>query len=69
MRGDSLPLKRRENAHIVGLEDVRVYSNADGTLCCTATSWEYTDKIRIFQSEYDPVQGVYSKPRVLKSPN
>jgi glycosyltransferase involved in cell wall biosynthesis len=68
MRDDSVTLKRKEGAHIVGLEDVRVYSNAAGTLCCTATSWEYTDKIRIFQSEYDPVQGVYSKPRILKSP-
>ena len=68
MRDDSVPLTRKPGAHIVGLEDVRVYTNASGTLCCTATSWEYTDKIRIFQSEYDPVQGVYSNCRILKSP-
>ena len=68
MRDESVTLQRRSNAHIVGLEDVRVYTNAEGTLCCTATSWEYTDKIRIFQSEYNPVQGVYSKCRILKSP-
>ena len=68
MRDHSVTLARKEGAHIVGLEDVRVYTNAKGTLCCTATSWEYTDKIRIFQSEYDPVQGVYANPRILKSP-
>ena len=68
MRDDSVLLPRKPGAHIVGLEDVRVYTNAAGTLCCTATSWEYTDKIRIFQSEYDPVRGVYSDCRILKSP-
>jgi hypothetical protein len=61
-------LNRKPGAHIVGLEDVRVYHNGDGALCCTATSWEYSDKIRIFQSLYDPVQGIYSQCRVLDSP-
>ena len=68
MRDDSVTLQRRESAHIVGLEDVRVYTNSAGKLCCTATSWEYTDKIRIFQSEYDPIQGVYANGRILNSP-
>lgn len=68
MRDESVTLTRKPGAHIVGLEDVRMYTNAAGTLCCTATSWEYTDKIRIFQSEYDPIQGLYSNCRMLKSP-
>jgi glycosyltransferase involved in cell wall biosynthesis len=68
MRDDSVTLNRKESAHIVGLEDVRVYTNAGGKLCCTATSFEYTDKIRIFQSEYDPIHGIYSNPKILKSP-
>jgi len=67
MRDDSVTLMRRDN-RIVGLEDVRVYTNASGTLCCTATSWEYTEKIRIFQSVYDPIQGLYSDCRILNSP-
>jgi glycosyltransferase involved in cell wall biosynthesis len=68
MRDESVSLNRKPGAHIVGLEDVRVYHNGDGALCCTATSWEYSDKIRIFQSLYDPVQGIYSQCRVLDSP-
>jgi tetratricopeptide (TPR) repeat protein len=61
-------LPRKPNAHIVGLEDVRVYHRKDGTLCCTATSWEYTEKIRIFQSTYDPARGLYGDCRMLESP-
>jgi hypothetical protein len=68
MRDESVQLPRKPGAHIVGLEDVRVYHAKDGTLCCTATTWEYTDKIRIFQSEYDPVRGLYSNCRILDSP-
>jgi glycosyltransferase involved in cell wall biosynthesis len=68
MRDDSVTLSRKPNAHIVGLEDVRVYHSKDGTLCCTATSWEYTENIRIFQSTYDPIRGLYSDCRVLNSP-
>lgn len=68
MRDDSVQLPRKPGAHIVGLEDVRVYTNGSGKLCCTATSWEYTEKIRIFQSEYDPVRGLYMNGRILKSP-
>jgi glycosyltransferase involved in cell wall biosynthesis len=69
LRDDSVTLPRKPGAHIVGLEDVRVYTNASGKLCCTATTWEYTDKIRIFQSEYDPVRGLYLKSRILNSPD
>jgi glycosyltransferase involved in cell wall biosynthesis len=68
MRDDSVTLDRKPGAHIVGLEDVRVYHSTDGTLCCTATSWEYTDKIRIYQSTYDPVRGVYADSRMMNSP-
>jgi hypothetical protein len=68
MRDDSVTLDRKPGAHIVGLEDVRVYHSKDGTLCCTATSWEYTDKIRIYQSKYDPVRGVYVDSRMMNSP-
>ena len=69
MRDDSVLLTRKPGAHIVGLEDVRVYRSKNGTLCCTATSWEYTDKIRIFQSEYDPIRGLYANCRILESPD
>ena len=69
MRDSSVTLTRRPDAHIVGLEDVRVYTNSAGVLCCTSTSWEYTSKIRIFQSEYDPVRGLYSNCCILNSPN
>jgi hypothetical protein len=68
MRDDSVQLARKPGAHIVGLEDVRVYRSKDGTLSCTATTWEYTDKIRIFQARYNPVQGLYSDCRILDSP-
>jgi hypothetical protein len=68
MRDDSVTLARKPGAHIVGLEDVRVYTNGAGETCCTATTWEYTDKIRIFQSKYDPIQGLYSECRILDSP-
>jgi len=68
MRDDSVTLARKPGAHIVGLEDVRVYTNGVGETCCTATTWEYTDKIRIFQSKYDPIQGLYSECRILDSP-
>jgi len=68
MRDDSVSLTRKPGAHIVGLEDVRVYRSKDGTLCCTATSWEYTEKIRIYQSKYDPIRGVYADCRMLDSP-
>ena len=68
MRDDSVTLPRKAGAHIVGLEDLRIYHSADGSLCCTATSWEYTEKIRIFQSKYDPVRGLYIDCRMLESP-
>jgi glycosyltransferase involved in cell wall biosynthesis len=68
MRDESVQLARKPGAHIVGLEDVRVYRSKNGTLCCTATTWEYTDKIRIFQATYNPVQGLYSDCRILDSP-
>ena len=68
MRDDSVTLPRKVGAHIVGLEDVRVYHTKNGTLCCTATSWEYTEKIRIFHSTYDPVRGLYGDCRILESP-
>lgn len=68
MRESSVSLSRRENAHIVGLEDVRVYRNQQKELCCTATSWEFTSKIRIFRSKYDPFRGLYSEPCMMESP-
>jgi len=68
LRDDSVQLPRKPGAHIVGLEDVRVYHSKNGSLCCTATTWEYSEKIRIFQSKYDPIQGLYSNCRILNSP-
>lgn len=66
MKDESVTLDRKDS-HIVGLEDVRVYSNGSGKLCFTATTKEYSDKIRILQGEYNPV-GTYSNCVVLDSP-
>jgi hypothetical protein len=66
MKDESVTLERKDS-HIVGLEDVRVYTNGEGTLSFTATTKEYSDKIRILQGDYD-VKGTYSNCVVFDSP-
>lgn len=67
MRDESVSLPRLDK-RILGLEDVRVYTNKSGTLCFTATTAEYSDKIRVLQGEYDVEGGNYANCRVLESP-
>jgi hypothetical protein len=56
MRDDTVTLPRRKH-HILGLEDVRVYRNAEDVLRFVATSSEYSDKIRIVTGEVDIESG------------
>jgi len=67
MKDESVSLPRKDK-HILGLEDVRVYTNKSGDLCFTATTAEYSDKIRILQGHYHPETGIYSQCRVIESP-
>jgi glycosyltransferase involved in cell wall biosynthesis len=67
MKDASVSLPRRSSAHILGLEDVRVYTDADDKLCFVATSSEYSEQIRILQGEYG-LDGHYRNCRVLESP-
>jgi glycosyltransferase involved in cell wall biosynthesis len=66
MRDESVTLPRRDT-RILGLEDVRVYTNATGDLCFVATSSEYSESIRMVQGKYH-LNGTYSDCRVLQSP-
>lgn len=68
MLDSTVTLPRRQDAHIVGLEDVRVYTDSKGELKFTATTWEYTEKIRIMQGSYLPESGMYADCRILNSP-
>ena len=68
MRDESCPLVRRADAHVLGLEDMRIYHSKNGTLCCIATTWEYTYKNRMFQATYDSDRGIYTDCRILESP-
>ena len=67
MKDESVTLARKDK-HILGLEDVRVYTNKAGELCFTATTAEYSDKIRVLQGRYHPETAIYSQCRVLESP-
>jgi hypothetical protein len=66
MRDDSVTLPRR-STNIVGLEDVRVYTNRVGRLCFVSTSVEYSEKIRILHGEYN-LNGTYTNCKVLQPP-
>jgi len=68
MKDDTVGLPRKQNAHILGLEDVRVYTNAHGKLCFTATTAEFSEKIRIVQGDYNLTTASYSNCKVLESP-
>jgi len=57
----------RKDKHILGLEDVRVYTNSKDELCFTATTAEYSEKIRVLQGKYG-LNGTYSDCVLLESP-
>ena len=67
MKDASVPLPRRDT-HIRGLEDLRLYADAEGTLRFLATSWEYSEKIRQIAGIYDVDTQSYRDCRVLDSP-
>lgn len=67
MKDDTVGLPRLDK-HIVGLEDVRVYTNKSGELCFTATTVEYSEKIRILHGKYNIETFSYSDCKVLESP-
>ena len=67
MNDSSVPLPRRD-AHIKGLEDVRIYRNANGVLSFVATSLEYSEKIRIVRGIYNAESATYSDCAVMNSP-
>jgi glycosyltransferase involved in cell wall biosynthesis len=66
MKDESVILPRRP-VHIRGLEDVRVFPKEDG-LYFTATTLEYSPKIRILHGKYLPESGEYKDCRILESP-
>ena len=67
MNDSTVTLPRREH-HILGLEDVRIYSNSKQQLRFVATAGEFSEKIRILTGEIDPVEGAYRNTVVVKSP-
>jgi len=67
MNDSSVTLPRRD-AHIKGLEDVRIYRNAKGIMSFVATSLEYSEKIRIVRGIYNVDSATYSDCLVMNSP-
>lgn len=67
MNDESITLPRRQH-HILGVEDVRVYRNAQKQLRFVATSSEYSEKIRIVTGELDVQHGKYTNTMVVESP-
>lgn len=65
---DSTVTLPRRDAHIRGLEDLRLYTNAAGELRFLATSWEYSDKIRQIAGVYDVARRGFRDCRLLESP-
>lgn len=65
---DSSVTLPRKHTHILGLEDVRVYHNRYGHLRFTATTSEYSDKIRIVTGGYNIKNHTYENCVVMKSP-
>lgn len=66
MKDWSIDLPRR-NCHIRGLEDVRVFPVSDG-LRFTATTLEFSEKIRILTGKYDTATCSYKDSAILESP-
>ncbi len=67
MDDSSITLPRKD-ARILGLEDLRVYPDASGTLRFVATSSEYSDSIRIVRGTYDLENARYTDCVVMESP-
>jgi glycosyltransferase involved in cell wall biosynthesis len=68
MEDSSVLLPRNPNAHIRGLEDVRVYTDSKGDLRFMATQREYSDKNRILGGLYDVRLGRYKDCAVFEPP-
>lgn len=56
--------------HIKGLEDLRLYTDPNGKLCFTATSFKQfiEDKVAIVHGEYDLVSKTYKNYQGIQSP-
>jgi tetratricopeptide (TPR) repeat protein len=67
MKDSTITLPRHPH-HILGIEDLRVYSNARNQLRFVGTAGEYSDKIRILTGELDIAAGAYKNTAVLESP-
>jgi hypothetical protein len=67
MDDSSVTLPRRDH-HILGLEDVRIYTDASKQLRFVSTSVEYSTQNRIVTGEIDPETGVYNNVVVIESP-
>jgi glycosyltransferase involved in cell wall biosynthesis len=68
MMDDGSVTMPRRDAHIKGLEDVRIYRNAKGVMSFVATSLEYSEKIRIVRGTYNTQSATYSDCVVMNSP-
>jgi len=67
MKDSSITLPRRPH-HILGVEDVRLYRDADGEVRFFGVTSEYSEKIRILSGVCDLETGEYRTPVVLESP-
>ena len=67
MKDESVSLPRKDK-HIKGLEDIRLYHDASGVLRFTATTAEYSDKIRIMTGLYDIRNNSYKDCQIMESP-
>jgi glycosyltransferase involved in cell wall biosynthesis len=67
MKDSSVTLPRRPH-HILGIEDVRLYRDADNEIRFFGITGEYSDKIRILSGICDLETGEYRNPVLLESP-
>jgi len=67
MKDSSVTLPRRPH-HILGIEDVRLYRDADNEVRFFGITGEYSDKIRILSGICDLETGEYRDPVLLESP-
>jgi len=67
MKDSSVTLPRRPH-HILGIEDVRLYRDADNEVRFFGITGEYSDKIRILSGICDLETGEYRNPVLLESP-
>jgi len=67
MKDSSVTIPRKSH-HIVGLEDVRIYTDSKSQLRFVCTGCEFSEKIRVLTGEIDPNEGTYKNVVVVKSP-